>query len=485
MVKQFILLLQLIGVFIYQLILTGDVTVTQVVPLSIPTNTETLIEINVVKGNVSGFAKVQQDIPAGFTIDPVETRGATFSFKDNRVKFIWMALPSEEEFTISYNIKPIEGTVGEFSLGGKFSFIADSERKNIPMNEAKFSVTEEVLADETTETTDTNEETSTEEIDETSEETASSNEETDAVATIEEEETTTEEETTVVEEKVTISSNRAITNNGDGSYNVKLIINKKGIEGFAKVTEQLPSGFVAEEVNSNGGVFSFKENTAKFLWMAIPKDEELVVEYLLKKSDAANGNHTISGAFAYLENDITQGHTIDASNFELNIEEEVLVDETTETEESIDTPEETEETTIEEEVADNTTETTEETEETETSLQDKVDEQVGETSTTDAITSVPAPETGVSYKVQVGAGHQTVSSNWFATKFNLTDEVNTENHEGWIKYVVGSFNEYKAARDKRNVVRNKVKRAFVTAYNSGSRITVQEALMISKQKWYK
>lgn len=462
MIKQFILLLQLIGVFIYQLVFTGDVTVTQVVPSSIPINTETLIEIHIVKGSVTGFAKVQQDIPAGFTIEPVETKGATFSYKDNRIKFIWMALPAEDEFTISYHIKPIEGTTGEFTLAGKFSFIADSERKNIPIAEAKFSVTDEILAGETSETeetTDVEEETTKENTIEDITENTTDEETTD---------TNTTEETVV--EKVKVTSNRSITDNGDGSYHIKLSINKNGIKGFAKITEQIPDGFVAEEINPNGGVFSFKENSVKFLWMAIPKSEELIVEYLLKKSNASNGEYSINGSFAYLENDITQEHTINASIFVLNVEQEILTDDTKNTD--------TEETSTEE-IVDNTSE------EAETSLQDKVDEQVEDNTTKEMVTSVPAPETGISYKVQVGAGHQAVSSNWFVIKFNLTEDIKTESHEGWIKYVVGSFNEYKAARDKRNVIRNKVKRAFVTAYNSGQRITVQEALMISNQKWYK
>ena len=100
MINQLILLIQVLGLFFYQLILTGDLAVTQKFPNSLIQGKEVVIEITINKENVNGFAKFQQVLPEGFTAEPIETKGATFSFKDSKVKFIWMALPVEKEFTI-------------------------------------------------------------------------------------------------------------------------------------------------------------------------------------------------------------------------------------------------------------------------------------------------------------------------------------------------------------------------------------------------
>ncbi|PJB15963.1 MAG: hypothetical protein CO118_01580, partial [Flavobacteriales bacterium CG_4_9_14_3_um_filter_32_8] len=290
MIKQFILLVQLLGLFFYHLIFSGDIAVTQKFPTSISSGTEAIVEITIKKNDISGFAKIQQNFPDGFTAEPLDTKGATFSFKENKIKFIWMALPVENEFTISYKIKPNETTTGNFTVDGKFSFISESERKNIDIPSATFSVGNELAVEEPKLT----------------------------------EPVTNEpllEQPPVVEPTTTVASiecKRTIENIEGGKYKVTLNFDKKGIQGFAKTTEQIPNGFTATENDSKGGVFSFKEQEVKKLWMAIPKEDKYSISYNMEaNSETANGNYNIKGYFSYLENDVTSKYDIIETSFEL------------------------------------------------------------------------------------------------------------------------------------------------------------------------
>lgn len=101
----------------------------------------------------------------------------------------------------------------------------------------------------------------------------------------------------------------------------------------------------------------------------------------------------------------------------------------------------------------------------------------------------PATNANVAYSVQVAASHKKIKNqqNFFEQR-NITEPVSVEKLDSWYKYTINSkFNTYVNARNERNKIweSTPIKGAFVVAYNGKKRITVQEALMLSNQKWVK
>ena len=429
MIKQFFLLINIISIFFYQLFFSSDVSVKQTLPSTIAPNGEVTVTFTITKGDVAGFAMLKQTIPLGFVVEPIENKGATFSFKDQIVKYIWMSLPQGNEFTISYKLKNVSQDAGNYSLDGKFSYLADNEKSNIDIPSANFSV--------------------------------SSGEELPQI--VNETETKTEEPTSTSKtEIVELSIDRTIDKISENKFKVSITISKQNVDGFAKLIETIPNEFSASQDKSQGGIFSFENGEVKLLWLAIPTQENFTASYFIETT-SASGSKSISGVFSYLEGEETKKHSINSSSFNVDFNNEIVEN---------TTAKEKQETSLQEKVTNENSKNIDNT-----SKKKEEDKK--------PITTTPAPETGITYKVQVGAFRENIVVDKFKKKFNLKENINLENHEGWTKLTTGSFNEYKSARDKRNMVRNNVKTAFVTAYNKGNRITVQEALMVSNQKWLK
>ena len=102
MLKYAALLFNTIALLIYQFFFAEGITVTQNIPSSAKPDSEFTVELTINKGSVGGFAKLQQELPEGFTAFQDENTGASFTFTNQSVKFIWMALPSDKEFKIKY-----------------------------------------------------------------------------------------------------------------------------------------------------------------------------------------------------------------------------------------------------------------------------------------------------------------------------------------------------------------------------------------------
>ncbi len=435
---------------------SSDVVVSLNMPTSANAGDEFLIEVTINKGDIEGFARYQQDLPVGFTAVSRQTANGIFKFEDQKVKIQWMQVPYDREIVVSYAVQVAPTVSGDFNFDGKFSYILNNGVQTSVVPAQPITI----IGDET------------------------------AAGTAQSATTTYSYQNVNLKNIDCIRQKPYLNDNNEVIVN--LMINKGDLREFGKVQEQIPRGYRAESLRSKNSIFTFKNSIIKFLWMNMPSDQQFVVSYkLIPEGEIPDQAFIITGTFSYAENERTK--TINIADREVDLDNfkgDELVAQTTEpqqTAEPVVTPkpvvvpvvaEVTEPETQTEYVADVA----------------PVETQADNTSYTapdnynnlSDIANVPSPENGVAYRVQIAAGHNLVSENYFK-KLNITDEVQVEIHEGWHKYTVGNFPVYQDSRNYRVYIWNNtpIHDAFVAAYNNGLRITVQEALMIANQRWYK
>ncbi len=511
MIKNFLLLFNLIVLLVFNVIVTIDLTVTPNIPAQVEAGTEFTFELKIFKGNISGFAKVQQDLPEGFTATEMDSKGASFTFSENKVKLIWMSLPAEEEFMVTFKVSVAPGISGEKIVGGKFSYLENNERKSYDIPQKTIMVGSGATAQTQTQEqpqTQTSEQPQTQ----TQEQPQTQTQEQAQTQTQEQPQTQTQEqqpqeqarmaETQTTQAQSASGNVRTVTQDGD-KYKVEITLQNTGITGFAKAQDILPAGVRAEEGTTNNAVFSFVSGKAKFVWMSLPNEKEIKISYnLFLDGTSADELKNINGEFSYLENNETKKVPIITAGAEATAQTQTQQQTETQTETQTQTDAEAQAKKDAEAKAQRDAElraqyakeeqerkneqAKKDAEANATAQKEKKKEKKSSGSSGTALTNTPSASNGVNYRVQVCAGHQSVKSNHFESAYKFTEEqIFTENHEGWIKYTIGAFGEYKSARDRREQVTTgyTFPGPFVAAYNNGARITVQEALMITRQRW--
>ena len=465
MSKAILIFINIIGFLIFTILNINDVVISHTAPKEIGIGQEVEVNLIINKNNFSGPGRLRLDLSQadGIIVKENMSDGSSFTFKENEVLFIWYDLPSEKSIVISYTIIAQENTTGMKKIVGDFSFINDNERKQLEVPALIFNVDPELLAKENIK---------------------ENNSSSSSVRSIEK-----------LENKYLITVKTSIDN----------------YKGFARIKEELPKNFTAEAIETAGSVFKNADGYAKFIWTNLPdSNSEITVKYKITNNIGKDTNFTISGVFSS-EKLISEGYNsgIEIPETEYVPNREIIANAKTDTiEGDINVQDDTKQDTSLELVNNNeinveeTIITTKDTDEVinETISQvvldstifnskDKIEEEkeLGEVKKEEVLKNIISTKkvnNNVDYKVQILAGHRIISDRQVSDQFNYSGEYALETHNGWIKYTVGTNSKYSDARDSRNELKKyNFPGPFVTAYNYGERISVQEALILTSQNW--
>ena len=425
------------------------VSVKMTVPSVVGAGQEFRVSITIDKGELEEFSRLQQELPAGLEARQDNSGSADYSFDNQRVRFIWLKLPSESPILLNYKILVNERLKGTFTLGGEFSYVENNERKSVNLQTENINITPSpsVSADK--------------QID------------IGSYTTI----LATEQGSTSSTSNVTCIRQTPYKARTGNDIMVNLLVYKRNMNKFAKIEEQIPSGFEAVAVESREGLFTYKEGIAKFVWMNLPEDHGFTVSYrLIPEASKSIDDLQISGTLSYILEgrnisvDIAQKDVYLSGISSANIEALMVSLESgkelpagkpvrTEQEEIKPPPVKEEKPVVKEEKP-----------------------VIRETRTTTTGSSgiperqrLPVQD-GIYYRVQLAATSRFSDANKAFAAHNLSRPVLVERHNGLYKYTVGSFSTYDQASDFRNTVLSRgIRGAFVVAYRNGKRINVIDA----------
>ena len=432
------------------------VSVKMTVPSVVGAGQEFRVSITIDKGELEEFSRLQQELPAGMEARQENSGSADYSFDNQRVRFIWLKLPSESPILLNYKVLVNERLKGTFTLGGEFSYVENNERKSVNLQSENINITPSpaISADK--------------QID------------IGSYSSI----LATEQVSTSANSKVICIRQNPYKARAGNDIMVNILVYKNDLNKFAKIEEQIPSGFEAVAMESRDGLFTFKDGVVKFVWMNLPAEPGFTVSYRLIPEDSKSiDDLQISGKLSY----ILEGRNISVNIAQMdvylsgisnaNIEalmttlgrgEELPTGKLVQAEQvEIKPPPVTEEKPVVKE---------------EKPVVKEEKPVVKETRTVSTGSSgiperqrLPVQD-GIYYRVQLAAtGGFSDADKAFAAN-NLSRPVLVERHNGLYKYTVGSFSSYDQANDFRNTVLSRgIRGAFVVAYRNGKRINVIDA----------
>lgn len=513
MIKYLLIVFNSFILFLFGIFNTDNgITISSTIPDTMVAGRDVPIEITLTKGDLSGFAKLQMELPTGFTVKEAEEKGATYTFREGIAKWVWAVLPSENEFTIKLILRPTTESIGLRTITAKYSFVQNNVKQVVEMKPVQVSVLAESeggneqvsVAAASTETLSAAVSPTSVTPPSTASSIAVSPNTAPSIAvspnTVSPIAVTPGSVASAAMLPPKVTSNRekpgaiyllrSVNKLSATEYEVQISIVKGSTKGFARYSDVLPQDVVIKSGKTGGASYSLADGKIKFVWVNVPDKDSLMVSYII--SSKRSQTIELIGEYTYLEDNQSKKKEIEIQSlsFETPLGNEKGLDA------GSDARKET--AVVNEKKKE--TKSQKKTPETKPVIAEPLQKSAAaprkekEKGTNKKKLQTGSPETSVAnaggmlYQVQVGAfAKKMVTTEKLEKRFKIIETINSEMSGGYTKFMVGNHREYKEARDHREKIidENKIKSSFVVAYNDGKRITVQEALSITNQKWFK
>ena len=147
MIKIVLLFASALSIFIASIFVTPEssIFVEQSFPTEVKPGTEFTVTLTVHKGKQTGFARLQQFLPKGFTAEAIDTKKAQFINDEESAKFIWISLPADEVFSVSYKVKVSDNIDGKQVVNGLFYYIQDEKTQKLALDPIEITVSNSAI----------------------------------------------------------------------------------------------------------------------------------------------------------------------------------------------------------------------------------------------------------------------------------------------------------------------------------------------------
>jgi hypothetical protein len=383
-----------------------------------------LVNIKIQKGAIGGFGKVEVPVCEGLIATNVANEKGVFSFSDNKVKYVWTDMPETPVLNLTFKLlrSPDAAWLSACSIDGEFSYLDKDQSTKCKINVANMNyVSDDIYAKMD----------AARKVPEPDPATSASESQAKAVNPVPDAAAAAPPEST----GTAVPANAQVQAANDHP----LPSNAKTATAGEKTSGTETAANVLKETADKTAAEGEKTGDQKAADAA--KEEELRIK---AAEAAAREREAEMKIAAEKESAKSQGETSNNDNIAVNRSKENQVS------------------------GNDEKENTEDGKRDRSSMKNR------------------KGDAAVNFKVQVCATHRDVPASTIQSVYKLQDEVMQEMHEGWFKFTVGGFSDYSEARNKREELTPfNLPGPFVTAYNAGTRITVQEALMITRQTWVK